>query len=130
MGVTYQEMDRAFALTTGALHEFDAKLSDAGAGIKYYFGVVTANFHARSVTTGCGSLIIGKGSNVLFYRLDIIQVHTTGAIQSLYDFILDFGWRDGCWKRSPHTPELHFHKNPTVTTEEYFVFCPPAFKVP
>jgi hypothetical protein len=122
MGMAYQEVDRAFALTAGSLHEFDAKLSDAGAGVKYYFGVVTADFHARSVAAGGGSLIEGEGSNVVFYRLDIIQVHTTGATQSLDDLILDFGWRDGCWKRSPHTPEFHFHKNPAVTVEECFFF--------
>jgi hypothetical protein len=59
MGMAYQEVDRAFALTAGSLHEFDTELSDAGAGIEYYCGVVTADFNARSVTAGCGSLIVG-----------------------------------------------------------------------
>lgn len=59
MGMAYQEVDRAFALTAGTLHQFDAKLSDAGAGIKYYLGVVTADFHTRSVAAGGGSLIVG-----------------------------------------------------------------------
>jgi hypothetical protein len=72
MGVAYQQVDRTFALTAGSLHEFDAELSDAGAGIKYDFGVVTADLHARSVAAGCGSLKEGKGSNVVFYRLHVI----------------------------------------------------------
>jgi hypothetical protein len=49
VGMAYQEVDRAFALTAGSLHEFDTELSDAGAGIKYYFGVVAADFHTRRV---------------------------------------------------------------------------------
>jgi hypothetical protein len=57
--MAYQEVDRAFALTAGSLHEFDTELSDAGAGIKYYFGVVAADFHTRSVAAGGGSLIVG-----------------------------------------------------------------------
>jgi hypothetical protein len=59
MGMAYQEVNNALTLTAGSLHEFDAKLSDAGAGIKYDIGIVTADFHARSVTTGGSSLMVG-----------------------------------------------------------------------
>jgi hypothetical protein len=59
MGMAYQEVNNALALTARSLHEFDAKLSDAGAGIKYDFGIVTTDFHAGRVPTGGSSLIVG-----------------------------------------------------------------------
>jgi hypothetical protein len=59
MGMAYQEVNYALTLTARSLHEFDVKLSDARPGIKYDFGIVTADFHARSVTTGGGSLVVG-----------------------------------------------------------------------
>ena len=60
MGMAYQKVNGALALTAGTLHEFDSKLSDAGASIEYNIGALTNDFHTRSVATGGGALVVGK----------------------------------------------------------------------
>ena len=95
MGMAYQKVNNTLALTARTLHEFNSKLSDAGASIEYDFGILANNFHTGSVATGGGALVVGKRFDIPIHRPRIVQVDTAGATQGRYYLVFDLSWRDG-----------------------------------